>query len=55
VGQAKECSTSSRPSTAVAGFCSPRLARTRRAQQWLAGNLGDDLDVVVEHALELVL
>ena len=25
------------------------------AQQWLAGHLGDDLDAVVDHALQLVL
>ena len=25
------------------------------AQQWLTGRLGDDLDVVVDHALALVL
>lgn len=30
-------------------------AMAELAQQWLSGNLGDDLDVVVEHALRLVL
>jgi hypothetical protein len=25
------------------------------AQQWLAGNLGDDLDAVVDHAIALIL
>jgi AcrR family transcriptional regulator len=30
-------------------------AMAELAQQWLTGNLGDDLDAVVEHALELVL
>ena len=29
-------------------------AMAELAQQWLAGNLGDDLDTVVDHALELV-
>ncbi|SEF64219.1 DNA-binding transcriptional regulator, AcrR family [Thermomonospora echinospora] len=43
----------------------PRLARVRAAmftgamvelaQQWLAGGLGDDLDIVVEHAAALLL
>ena len=30
-------------------------AMAELAQQWLAGNLGDDLDAVVDHALALVL
>ncbi|KWX20825.1 MULTISPECIES: TetR/AcrR family transcriptional regulator [Mycolicibacterium] len=30
-------------------------AMAELAQQWLSGNLGDDLDVVVDHALKLVL
>jgi AcrR family transcriptional regulator len=30
-------------------------AMTELAQQWLAGTLGSDLDVVVDHALKLVL
>jgi AcrR family transcriptional regulator len=30
-------------------------AMAELAQQWLAGHLGDDLDVVVEHALRLVV
>lgn len=30
-------------------------AMAELAQQWLAGNLGDDLDAVVDHALGLVL
>ena len=30
-------------------------AMTELAQQWLTGSLGDDLDVVVDHALALVL
>ena len=30
-------------------------AMAELAQQWLAGNLGDDLDTVVDHALALVL
>lgn len=30
-------------------------AMAELAQQWLAGNLGDDLDAVVDHALRLVL
>ncbi len=30
-------------------------AMAELAQQWLSGNLGDDLGVVVEHALRLVL
>lgn len=30
-------------------------AMAELAQQWLSGNLGDDLDVVVDHALRLVL
>ena len=30
-------------------------AMAELAQQWLTGSLGDDLDVVVDHALALVL
>lgn len=30
-------------------------AMAELAQQWLAGNLGDDLDVVVDHTLRLLL
>ncbi len=30
-------------------------AMAELAQQWLAGNLGEDLDAVVDHALRLVL
>ena len=30
-------------------------AMAELAQQWLAGNLGDDLDAVVDHAVRLVL
>ncbi|PQM46848.1 hypothetical protein C1Y40_02977 [Mycobacterium talmoniae] len=29
-------------------------AMAELAQQWLAGNLGDDLDAVTEHAVRLV-
>ncbi len=30
-------------------------AMTELAQQWLSGNLGEDLDAVVDHAVRLVL
>ncbi|MEX3766246.1 TetR/AcrR family transcriptional regulator, partial [Mycolicibacterium fortuitum] len=30
-------------------------AMAELAQQWLSGNLGDDLEVVVDYALRLVL
>ena len=30
-------------------------AMAELAQQWLSGNLGDDLDAVVEHTVRLVL
>ena len=30
-------------------------AMAELAQQWVSGNLGDDLDAVVEHTVRLVL
>jgi len=43
------------PVAAAVGAAIFTGAMAELAQQWLAGNLGDDLDAVVEHALELVL
>lgn len=43
------------PVAAATGAAMYTGAMAELAQQWLAGNLGDDLDVVVDHALRLVL
>jgi AcrR family transcriptional regulator len=43
------------PLAAAVGAAVFTGAMAELAQQWLAGSLGDDLDAVVEHALELVL
>jgi len=43
------------PVAAAVGAAIFTGAMAELAQQWLAGNLGDDLDAVVEHAVELVL
>lgn len=43
------------PIAAQVGAAMYTGAMAELAQQWLAGNLGDDLDVVVDHALRLVL
>ena len=42
------------PVAAAVGAAIFTGAMAELAQQWLAGNLGDDLDAVVDHALELV-
>jgi len=43
------------PIAAQVGAAMYTGAMAELAQQWLAGNLGDDLDAVVDHALRLVL
>ncbi|MBB2989808.1 AcrR family transcriptional regulator [Mycolicibacterium iranicum] len=43
------------PVAAAVGAAMYTGAMAELAQQWLAGNLGDDLDAVVDHALGLVL
>jgi len=43
------------PVAAVVGAAMYTGAMAEVAQQWLAGSLGDDLDAVVDHALQLVL
>ncbi|KRE25484.1 TetR family transcriptional regulator [Mycobacterium sp. Soil538] len=43
------------PVAAMVGAAMYTGAMAELAQQWLAGHLGDDLDVVVDHALQLVL
>ena len=43
------------PIAAATGAAMYTGAMAELAQQWLSGNLGDDLDVVVDHALRLVL
>ncbi|AKS35800.1 TetR/AcrR family transcriptional regulator [Mycolicibacterium goodii] len=43
------------PIAAQVGAAMYTGAMAELAQQWLAGNLGDDLDVVVDYALRLVL
>ncbi len=43
------------PVAAAVGAAIFTGAMAELAQQWLAGNLGDDLDAVVDHAVELVL
>jgi AcrR family transcriptional regulator len=43
------------PVAAAVGAAIFTGAMSELAQQWLAGNLGDDLDAVVDHALALVL
>ncbi|MDG4663876.1 helix-turn-helix domain containing protein [Mycobacterium sp. 236(2023)] len=43
------------PVAAVVGAAMYTGAMAEVAQQWLAGSLGDDLDTVVDHALQLVL
>ncbi|MGV0741102.1 TetR/AcrR family transcriptional regulator [Mycolicibacterium sp. XJ870] len=43
------------PVAAQVGAAMYTGAMAELAQQWLAGNLGDDLDVVVDYALRLVL
>lgn len=43
------------PIAAQVGAAMYTGAMAELAQQWLAGNLGDELDVVVDHALRLVL
>lgn len=43
------------PVAAQVGAAMYTGAMAELAQQWLSGNLGDDLGVVVEHALRLVL
>ena len=43
------------PIAAAVGAAIFTGAMAELAQQWLAGNLGDDLDAVVDHALALVL
>ncbi len=43
------------PVAAMVGAAMYTGAMAELAQQWLAGHLGDDLDVVVDYALQLVL
>ncbi len=43
------------PVAAAVGAAIFTGAMAELAHQWLAGNLGDDLDTVVDHAVELVL
>jgi AcrR family transcriptional regulator len=43
------------PVAAAVGAAIFTGAMAELAQQWLAGNLGDDLDAVVDHAVALVL
>lgn len=43
------------PISALVGAAMYTGAMAELAQQWLAGNLGDDLDTVVDHALARVL
>ncbi|GFG52217.1 TetR family transcriptional regulator [Mycolicibacterium agri] len=43
------------PIAAAVGAAIFTGAMAELAQQWLAGNLGDDLDAVVDHAVALVL
>jgi AcrR family transcriptional regulator len=43
------------PISALVGAAMFTGAMAELAQQWLAGNLGDDLDAVVDHALTRVL
>lgn len=43
------------PTAALVGAAMFTGAMAELAQQWLAGNLGDDLDAVVDHALDRVL
>ncbi|AFM15700.1 transcriptional regulator [Mycolicibacterium chubuense NBB4] len=45
----------SSPIAAMVGAAMYTGAMAELAQQWLAGHLGDDLDVVLDYALELVL
>jgi hypothetical protein len=42
------------PIAAAVGAAIFTGAMAELAQQWLAGNLGDDLDAVVDHAVALV-
>jgi hypothetical protein len=44
-----------RPVAAAVGAAIFTGAMAELAQQWLAGNLGDDLDAVVDHAIALIL
>ncbi|OBG79671.1 TetR family transcriptional regulator [Mycobacterium sp. E802] len=48
-------SPNSDPVAAQVGAAMYTGAMAELAQQWLTGNLGDDLEVVVDHALRLVL
>ncbi|OBK70956.1 TetR/AcrR family transcriptional regulator [Mycobacterium sp. 1274761.0] len=48
-------SAKSDPVAAAVGAAIFTGAMAELAQQWLAGNLGDDLDAVVDHAVALVL
>lgn len=43
------------PVAAMVGAAMYTGAMAELAQQWLAGHLGDDLDIVVDYALQLVL
>jgi hypothetical protein len=43
------------PVAAMVGAAMYTGAMAELAQQWLAGHRGDDLDVVVDYALQLVL
>lgn len=43
------------PIAAAVGAAIFTGAMAELAQQWLAGNLGDDLDAVVDHAIALIL
>jgi AcrR family transcriptional regulator len=43
------------PVAAAVGAAIFTGAMSELAQQWLAGNLGDDLDAVVDHAMALIL
>jgi AcrR family transcriptional regulator len=43
------------PVAAAVGAAIFTGAMAELAQQWLAGNLGDDLDAVVDHAIALIL
>jgi hypothetical protein len=43
------------PVAAAVGAAIFTGAMAELAQQWLAGNLGDDLDAVVSHAIALIL
>jgi hypothetical protein len=43
------------PISALVGAAMYTGAMAELAQQWLAGNLGNDLDAVVDHALARVL